>query len=60
MLNNFVGVRDVTAAVAAPPRIRPTIFDTNDKDGTEMLAHIFMRVAMVAELRGEDPIETDW
>lgn len=51
MLKTFVGVRDVTAAdadaAAAPPRIRPTTLDTNESDGTEMLAHIFMRVPMV-------------
>ena len=49
VLNNFIGVRDVTApeadaAAAAPPRIRPTTLDTSDREGTVMLAHIFMRV----------------
>jgi len=52
VLNNFVGEVTAAAAVAAaaPPRIRPTALDTNDRDGTEMLAHIFMRVPIVVEL----------
>jgi hypothetical protein len=35
---------------AAPPRSRPTTFDTNDSEGTEILAHIFMRVPIALEL----------
>ena len=45
MLNNLVGfIDDAAVAAAAPPRSRPTTLDTKERDGIEMLAHIFMRV----------------
>jgi len=53
VLNNLVGVKDVAAAATPaaaappPPRNRPTTFETNDNDGADILAHIFMRIPML-------------
>ena len=51
-MKSFVGVRADAAAAptAAPPRIRPTTFDTSDRDGAEILAHIFNRVPIVVDI----------